>query len=516
MNLIPRSYDFIDALMATVARHGVGHVCIGAGSRSTILLQALQSHAFTIHPFFDERAVGFMALGLAKTQNRPVMIITTSGSAVSNLGPAITEAAQGRYQLIACTADRPIEYYGTSANQTIRQSNIFNHVVKEIHIQPSHTPKQVIQTVQTALHQQAFEGGPIHINCPLPDPVVAPYAPSNQSWTIPPPTQPSPPLDARDIPDCLTSSPSWLCIGALEPHVDRSIIRTLVTHLNWPTIVDGTNHWLKDHPHVIHSPDDAVEWIRTTDNDWAVLYLGGAWISKRMAGWLADVKERVHHVSPWYPPVVPLSSTHRLTYDTLLQVGYPIHSSPLSWVDTINQMTATRLAHQYDTHPEPRFVMDALATLTGTPHDLFIGNSLPIRYVDPCPLPDTQTLYCNRGASGIDGNIATIIGLSLIPTDVPLLAIVGDLTALYDLNAFLLLPRVARPLTIIVLNNAGGGIFKQLPIAQSYEPFDEHFTLSHRTTLTPILCAMGVQARTVHHVDESTIRFCGDVLEYTH
>ena len=122
------NYRTVEALIAAIMNYGVSDICIGAGSRSTVLIQALSQYPVKIHPFLDERAVGFFALGIAKTTLKPVMIITTSGSAVTNLYPAITEAAHSYHNLIICTADRPRRFQPTSSNQTINQVNIFNNV----------------------------------------------------------------------------------------------------------------------------------------------------------------------------------------------------------------------------------------------------------------------------------------------------------------------------------------------------------------------------------------------------
>ena len=135
--------------------------------------------------------------------------------------------------------------------------------------------------------------------------------------------------------------------------------------------------------------------------------------------------------------------------------------------------------------------------------DLFVGNSLPIRYVDQLKLDKVRQLFCNRGASGIDGNIATISGLAMAYDKTPLLAIIGDLTALYDLNAFLLLQSVKRPLNIIIINNRGGKIFDGLPVADSYPFFGAHFKLTHKIFITPILKSMGLECS--HHSDSSKV-----------
>ena len=114
------------------------------------------------------------------------------------------------------------------------------------------------------------------------------------------------------------------------------------------------------------------------------------------------------------------------------------------------------------------FIVSALHKMAA-PFDCFIANSLPIRLVDAMHVAHVRHVHVNRGASGIDGNIATIMGLCMAETDVPLFAVVGDLAAVYDLNSFLLMPKVRRPVCILIINNGGGDIFRachRWPIAQ--------------------------------------------------
>ena len=128
------THSYLDNVFDILVNYGVKDVCIGAGSRSTAMLQSLLKHNVNIHPFFDERAVGFMALGIQKATQSPVMIVTTSGTAVNNLAPAVTEAQKSLSNLIVCTADRPSRLHQTSANQTINQRHVFNQVISELHL----------------------------------------------------------------------------------------------------------------------------------------------------------------------------------------------------------------------------------------------------------------------------------------------------------------------------------------------------------------------------------------------
>ncbi|MGA0242103.1 MAG: thiamine pyrophosphate-binding protein, partial [Candidatus Marinamargulisbacteria bacterium] len=480
---------------------------------------ALQPYDHTIHPFLDERAVGFMELGLTKAMRAPVMVITTSGSAVSNLLPAVTEASYDGYPLVVCTADRPKELQGTSANQTIDQRGIFNHVLAEVSLDyPNDTG--VIEDIKMALLTQREKGGVIHINIPLPDPVQTPYHSCSASieWPSSYTSKPSVrPMAASPRPESVNQAISKakngvLCIGKLGPWVIPSEVPAWVETLRWPTIVDGTHHSLKSMPHVAHCADDAVDNLLTHNYD-IILYLGGAWISKKMTQYLSLNASSVIHVSDGELPVMPLSHrSYRGGYQAIPQVKSS--KTAVERVSAVNRGTDQRMRGTLDTTPEMAFVHRVLTHRNTSCMDLFVANSLPIRYVDQWPLTSIRQLHCNRGASGIDGNIATIMGLSLIASDGPLLAIVGDLTALYDLNAFMLMSYVQRPLSIIILNNGGGGIFDRLPIAHVYDQFEAHIKLSHDRKLTPILRAMGINATQITDNDVPQLTFDHQVIEY--
>ncbi len=495
--------QLVDTLIAACLDNGVNDVCIGAGSRSTALLQALAKYEVNIHPFFDERAVGFLALGITKKTNNPVMVITTSGSAVSNLYPAITEATYSHHNLIICTADRPIRLQGTSSNQTINQNQIFNNILAEIQLpEDTDNKNEFINELSQALNKQHHVGGVIHINCPLEDPVTHPYKPSEIAPKVPflsiseeGPKDTSLPQSIID--QIVAAQSGLLCIGQTEPFVNASELIAIINHFNWPTIVDTTQHLAKSLPNVVQSADDAAVALEQHNPD-VIVYIGGPWVSKKMAHYIETNANKVIHLTQSFSPVAPMP--HKsicTTFNELLTVK-PVSSHCLD-IEDLNKATQKRLS-ELPTTSEFGQVTQSLMSLSVTV-DCFISNSLPIRYVDQLVLPNVNKLYCNRGASGIDGNIATIAGLCFKETDIPLVAIVGDLAAFYDLNAFLLLKSAKRPFTIVILNNGGGCIFEKLPISKSYDKFDDHFKLKHTNQFTPILTNMGLNCEIIESID---------------
>ena len=170
--------------------------CLGAGSRSTQLVHLLQQTHVELMPFVDERAVGYMALGIAKATNRPVLVVTTSGTAVSNLCPAMTEAANGHINLIALTADRPSDTAGTSANQTIDQQGIFHDALAEVQWEAG---VMFVMNATAPFDLMARQGGPVHVNVRLNDPVTHPLT----EWASVPPRATQKQLNRPWEPCCL-------------------------------------------------------------------------------------------------------------------------------------------------------------------------------------------------------------------------------------------------------------------------------------------------------------------------
>lgn len=167
-----------ETLFEELYRFGVRDVCVAPGSRSTPL--ALEANAHTrlkLHTHFDERGLGFLALGLAKASQRPVAVVVTSGTAVANLLPAVAEAGLTGEKLVLLTADRPIELVGCGANQAIAQQGIFsNHVCASLNLPSPNTQTSLnwlLTSVDQVLHQQAVSGHAVHINCPFPEPLYS-------------------------------------------------------------------------------------------------------------------------------------------------------------------------------------------------------------------------------------------------------------------------------------------------------------------------------------------------------
>ncbi|MGL5606157.1 MAG: 2-succinyl-5-enolpyruvyl-6-hydroxy-3-cyclohexene-1-carboxylic-acid synthase, partial [Plesiomonas sp.] len=177
-------------VLEAITRHGVRHVCIAPGSRSTPLTLEAAAHAkLTCHTHFDERGLGHMALGMAKTLNQPVAVIVTSGTAVANLYPALIEAGLTKEKLVLLTADRPPELVDCGANQAIRQPDMFaSHPCVSLNLpRPSADipARWLLSTLDDAMHQQHQQGGAVHINCPFAEPLYGNDQHAFTEWLAP-------------------------------------------------------------------------------------------------------------------------------------------------------------------------------------------------------------------------------------------------------------------------------------------------------------------------------------------
>lgn len=224
-------------IVQSLVNAGIQHICIGSGSRSAPLTRCIANHTqIQSVCFYDERALGFVALGIAKAQQRPVAILTTSGSAGANLLPAVIEAHQSGHCLVVITADRPPELHGVGANQTMPQSGLFSHFATTLNLACPH-PNVSIQHVQTRIQTYIAQGvsqpTPVHLNMAFRDlavhPIVMdqPSAPSMPRGTGP---------DWASIP-----KPGLIFVGQLRSVADAQAVQQYLDAQSVPIIVDITS-----------------------------------------------------------------------------------------------------------------------------------------------------------------------------------------------------------------------------------------------------------------------------------
>lgn len=466
-------------ILEALTRHGVRHICIAPGSRSTPLtLAAADNPAFIHHTHFDERGLGHLALGLAKASREPVAVIVTSGTAVANLYPALIEAGLTGEKLILLTADRPPELIDCGANQAIRQQAMFaTHPTQTLSLpRPTRDipARWLVSTVDNAVG--SLRQGALHINCPFAEPLYGEMDNADLDWQ-------------QALGDWWQSDKPWLrapaelvspkqrdwffwrqkrgviVAGRMSAAEGKRVAEWAQT-LGWPLIGDVLSQTGQPLP-------CADLWLgnarAVTELQQAqiVVQLGSSLTGKRLLQWQATcepeeywlVENREGRLDPAH------HRGRRLVSGITEWLDLHPAEKRKPWATAIPELSrqAWALVEQHSEQFGEAQLAHRIRHCLPEQGQLFVGNSLVVRLIDAFSrLPAGYPVYSNRGASGIDGLISTAAGVQRA-TAKATLAIVGDLSALYDLNALALLRQASAPFVLLVVNNNGGQIFSLLP-----------------------------------------------------
>lgn len=501
-----------DILIDELVRLGACGFVVSPGSRSTPLALAVARHPDArqvLH--FDERGAAFAALGWAKAAGRPAVLVCTSGSAAANYWPAVVEASSGRTPLVILTADRPPELQRCGANQTIDQDRLYGGFARAAFTLPcagANCPVDALRGTLDQVFQQAVHppAGPVHVNCMFREPLdpgneMPPYKFAESGSAV------SVPRTHWMLPQLELSEPSqhWLLnrlhevrrglllVGELRDTRERDAARSLAAALRWPVFPDiASGLHIGGEPPVVAHFDTLLQSRRFLDGfkpDF-ILHVGGNFVSKRLLERVSTRSCTVVQVCPHPMDLDPGRAVERRIeagIDAFCRWLAPVakHLSAQEWplpFDAINAAVGAEMDAWCAARSTPTEIGTARTVSRLAPADatLFFANSMPVRDADMFASKDAPGAWVevNRGASGIDGNIATAAGLAL-GSERPVAAVIGDMAALHDLNSLALLRNLATPLVLVVVNNDGGGIFSFLPIAVHHEFFESHFAAPH-------------------------------------
>ena len=508
-------------IMEELTRIGVKDCCIAPGSRSAPLtLAAAENNSLQKHVHFDERGLAFYALGLAKSTRRPVVIITTSGTAVPNLYPAMIEASVTGWPLVVLTADRPPELINCGANQAIVQPEIFSREYVHPLCLPCATEeisaRWLLANLSQSLYEAKSRGLCLHINIGLREPLYPAgtsknydkYLSSVSRWCCE--TMPWQQYTKRNATSGVTPT-EWtdfiagqgiIIAGQLEQS-DAASALTLSRRLGWPLLAD-VQSGLHGHQDVISRIDiqlDNPEFRSGLNRCDRVLQFGGRFVSKRLQQWL----ESVSLAGYW------LVDAGRTRFDPGHVVQRFIKLSASDFVqEVIDETPEHKEMCQYLTlkstviKTEPAFNAAVSTGLTelSVAHaigceagyvDVFAGNSMSIRLLDWVGgHSEGMRITSNRGASGIDGLVATAAGYAR-GSEKPMILLMGDLSFLYDLNSMALAAASETPLVIVVLNNDGGSIFNIMPLQDSATA-TTYFRTPHNLDISRVAPLFGVRS----------------------
>lgn len=520
-------------IVTSLVAAGVRHIVLAPGSRSAPLAYALaaadEAGWCQVHVSVDERSAAFIALGLSR--QGPAALVTTSGTAVANLHPAVLEAGHGHLPLVLVTADRPHQLRGVGANQTTDQVKIFGSAMRqawEIPAGPeaaSMAGQIVHRAVIAATGRRSRHPGPVHLNVGFADPLTPdelwrPGAPPHPGAPVAG-TRPAPPTELRRGPATVVVAGD----GAGPPGPAGDAIREGVQRWGWPVLAEPSSglrgsNWAVPAGHVLVRNRQLAESIER------VVVLGRPTLQRSIAGLLARTDIPVLVVSQWADWTDVAGSAAQICDDVTVP-GEPTPSEQQWW---LRWQRAGRAAQQvlaapadpstpaghstpadHSTPAEPneadRLTGPAVAReLLSAPGEVMLGSSMAARHADlagPVGAELAAVVHANRGLAGIDGTIATATGLALRGR--PMRVLVGDLTFQHDATSLIrgtLEEEV--DLQVVVLDDHGGSIFAMLEHGQEkYRGvFDRYFRTPQSLDMAAMARAAGAQYQQVHTVGE--------------
>ena len=508
-------------LVDSLVSFGMEHACVSPGSRSTPIALALaRDPRVNLHVHLDERASAYFALGLGKATGKPIAVACTSGTAAANLFPAVVEASASRVPLIVLTADRPPELRGVGVNQTIDQLDLYGRHVRWFVDAP--VPSQDGSATWTQLAAEAYRRacapGPVHVNLPFREPLVPTEAgfesPGAEATFEGMEVPPGPPPAEQDV--CALRGTvrdverGLVYVGGLR--VAAPPIGWLAGRLSWPLIAE---------PHSgLREPGTlATGQLLLADRSFAsshapeVLLQFGAAPTSRAALDLAANAGRLVIVDPDDVVGDPHRRAElRVVADasaTALAVAEVLEARPkTTWwrewegADAAARAAVAALLESWDEPFEGRIAQDLAAAL---PEEsvLVVGSSMPIRDLDAYMLPRSGLrVLANRGASGIDGFVSTVLGVAA--AGAPTFALCGDLTLLHDAGSLLWSARRGHDVVFVVANNDGGGIFSFLAQRELPE-FEDLFATPHGLDFARLAGAAGASHARVERASELAV-----------
>ncbi len=504
---INRNFLWSDVFVKQLEKCGVKNICISPGSRNTPLTIAFsKSKKIKSYVIVDERSSCFFALGIAKFSKQPTVLLTTSGTAVANLYPAIIEAYNSRIPLIVLTADRPDYLLNTGANQTINQINIFKNHIRNYYspglpiISISAFNKLKNIAVDAFLTSTQKDIGPVQINFPF----EKPFEPSINTDKIPEENIKKfySLIDIKKLQNKSADfsivyekickySKGLIILGG--DNYDNKFLKKLLTFsdkIKFPIFAEANSsiRFLDNIKNVTanHTTFLRSEKLMKTLSPELLIYFGNSPVSQRMLDFIGKSdaeKFFINENGDLKDPSQTANQVLKTSYLKFVEVGLKTcklksqneYFDSILELDHICERNKIQYFNSGDISAEPNLIKNLIEFLPSN-SNIFVSNSMPIRDFDFFTSKSKKEIqvYSNRGASGIDGIISTAAGVAINSIH-PTFLIIGDLAFHHDTNGLQIISKYKIPLKIILINNGGGRIFDLLPIAKERIDFGQYF-----------------------------------------
>ena len=499
-----------------LARCGLRHACTSPGSRNTpIVLSLARTPDIRCWSHVDERCAGFFAVGAAKASGRPVAITCTSGTAAANLMPAVIEASWARVPLIVLTADRPPELRDVGAGQTIDQLKLYGSAAKWFFEVGAHeaTPERLrwIRSLACRAYWTALDapGGPVHLNFPFREPLVLDEPlpedhtgrPNGQPYVL---VEPSTTPAAARGPGLHPSGRLLVVAGAGTP--DPHGLAEYTARTGIPLLADPLSAARRGPAAVAHYDLllRAPAFMSARRPDF-VFRLGELPTSKPLRIWLAALAD---------VPQITLDPNHTwqdpdgvvgMRLRSALPQPHQISVEPgwlEAWTGPDREAARSIDGLLGEDLSEP-LVARVLGKWLPPEATLFVASSMPIRDVETflAARDEGPLVLANRGANGIDGTVSSAFGAAAAGGR-PVVLLAGDVALAHDIGGLLAARRLGLSLTIVLLNNDGGGIFHFLPVAGEGDAFEEHVATPHGLEFERVASLYGCAYELAEQLDE--------------
>jgi 2-succinyl-5-enolpyruvyl-6-hydroxy-3-cyclohexene-1-carboxylate synthase len=519
MTATVNSYLLLRALFDELGRCGMRHACTSPGSRSApIVLSLVREPRIRCWSHIDERCAGFFALGAAKASGTPVAVTCTSGTAAANLAPAVIEAHEARVPLIVLTADRPPELRDVGAGQAIDQIKLYGSAVKWFVELGNHevTPERLrwIRTLACRTYWTALEGrpGPVHINVPLREPLVLggeelpedpmPGRHGGRPWVLRAPAVLALPEGDVDMP------PRGLVVagGSHRQAGLASSVARFAERFGYPVLADPlsgsrrTQEAIATYDLLLRNPRFAAEMRPEL-----VIRVGDLPTSKPLRAWLSSLSDvpqiALDPEGAWQDPSGELGADFAFDPEAVFEAATPAGARDRGWLESwraADAAIAQAIAEALGDELSEPLVAATLGKSLPSEATLFVASSMPIRDVEEFvpAREDPPRVLSNRGANGIDGTVSAAFGAAAVGGS-PVVLLIGDVALAHDIGGLMAARRLGLSLTIVLLNNDGGGIFHFLPVAGEQDAFEEHVATPHGLDFAHAAALYGCQYQRV-------------------
>jgi 2-succinyl-5-enolpyruvyl-6-hydroxy-3-cyclohexene-1-carboxylate synthase len=517
--------------------YGIKDIIISPGSRNAPLtITFTENEFFNCFSVVDERCAAFFALGMAQQQQKPVAVLCTSGSALLNYYPAISEAFFSDIPLVVISADRPPYKIDIGDGQTIRQDHVFerhigysanlkldvSHATEIIRNQgkglldlntsvesqqkqvEAYNDKELEKSFQLAIETMS----PVHINVPFEEPLYDTTTTPNHQPAL---TYQKPYADT--VEDLATFAATWnqakrklVLVGVEYPNAVNQKYLDYLANDNSVIVLTETTSNLH-HPNFFTSIDSLIAPIeKSTNSDElfkklqpdVILTFGGLIVSKKIKSFLRKYKAVEHwHIDAKKAYDTFFSITHHfktsenIFFKSFVPKLKPVESDYYAyWAKVKQNFEVKRNQYLKEIPFSDMLAFSKVSASIPKNYQLHLANSSTVRYAQLFPIDPSVTVFCNRGTSGIDGSTSTAIGASIYNLE-PTLLITGDLSFLYDSNG-LWNKNIRSDFRIIVFNNDGGGIFRILPGQEDTETFETFFETTHTVDIAKLCSAFDI------------------------